>query len=1461
MRQSSVGLILVGLAAVGGGALLLSDLGNRTGQVVPVDALSKLSPEAISSLSVRVEGQPPEEAVTLNAGKDGWTMPGNWPLRQPEARELVDLVGNLRTRFAPETARDDKDLKKRGLKPAQVELKVALSAGGEVKLELGEDESAGGNSFSRPVWARMDGSKEVLRLSPGTLSVLKRPASFYRQRRLFALNQEAARKSGVRQPGEAAPVAAPVLAKTLELGSTAQPPEAKDAKDAKDALTGSLRLDRVEAPAGNPATGAPAWRISSADGKERLDFLDPAAGDALLNNVPEIWAERFYFGEAATPAKTGLDKPERTLTVTDPSGKAIKLLIGRKSRERSFKRLVQATPPPGLPPGMQLPPREEVVKEEFLFAQLADNPQVFEIKADRLNQVFVARSKLRDPKLARFKVADVEKVQIGGSAHTTPVVLVKKDGKWRLDAPFNRLADGAKVESLLGKLEGMEAKEADVEEPEAKDLASSLTAAGLDKPKTRIELTVREVDPSKVAPAEGEAPKWTRQVVYEVGNLDAMANKIAVRSESLPRINKVDNGLKDQPENQIAAVTARQAGDYRSTQLFDLDQTAVTGITVERAGKKTVLKREKGKPWQVEAPAGEADAGEVDKLLSTVVNARATDFVTDSAPAEKLAAEYGLGADATTVTLTLTPEGKPAQTAKLVLGKDRGGKPGTFGRAELDGNSGGQKPGESLLVALAPEVRAALDRDGMAFVPKTLWNINEKDLTAVTLRNPDGSEYKLVPQAPAITPNLEQPAEDLAWKIQGPFDSSTNDKAQALVRALLNPSARSWVSLADDKLPERGLDKALSLKVEVKGGPARVLLLGKEDPTASAPIPPGAPQPSEKPPLGRFAKVEGKPGVLVVEGSLAQALSRSALDLVPLPVTTLDAARIQKVDMKRQDKPFALERSTRGGWLLLGLGDFSVPTDEDRVRRLEETLASPRVLKLAAFGKDATAKAQEFGLDKPALDLVLSLKPANAGQPAESKRLRLGKEAPDKSGTYARIDEEQAVLVLDPATASALTSGATEYLGRQLLPKEKLMLTRVTRSGKAGEIVAEKQPAGWRASKPEGLTIDTSTLSYLLESLEGLEAQAADAWQPTWIQADLAKYGLDQPEATWLLEGTRDGKPAKTVLQVGKVADERRGSRYVRADGPLVGRLAPEIANKLVAPSLYFQDRAVAKVPGIREAKVTSGGRSLTFRFESDRWKVVQPIQAEADSSLAGWLGQFSPLRAGEWLSKKDTPEDRKALGLDKPATRWELFGEGGKALGTLDIASPGVDGFATAGFTGAPSLFKLDPVQARQALGEYRVRQVYDPPFDPTRVRRLTITPGDGKPFVLLQVGSGWFVEADPAAKPDPNTVKETLTALSNLRVVRYVTDKGGKPADYGLDKPFFALEVGTSRLLIGKPVSETSKDRYAALEGLDGGVFVIDERSVDLLARPVARFAQPPKDPPAPAPAPAAGGIDFKP
>ena len=196
MRQSTLGLLLVAFVAAAGGALLLSDLGFRRGaRTESFDPLERLRPDRISGLTVRVDGQPPEEAISLVSGAGGWTMPGNWPVRQGEARELVDLVGNLRTRFAPEVlsgGKTSKELAKRGLSPAQVELKITFSSGGDMTLELGEEQTGDGNSFNRPVWARLDASPDLLRLSPGALTVLRRPASFCRQHRRSPQNGRAA---------------------------------------------------------------------------------------------------------------------------------------------------------------------------------------------------------------------------------------------------------------------------------------------------------------------------------------------------------------------------------------------------------------------------------------------------------------------------------------------------------------------------------------------------------------------------------------------------------------------------------------------------------------------------------------------------------------------------------------------------------------------------------------------------------------------------------------------------------------------------------------------------------------------------------------------------------------------------------------------------------------------------------------------------------------------------------------------------------------------------------------------------------------------------------------------------------------------------------------------------------------------------------------------------------------------
>ena len=59
-----------------------------------------------------------------------------------------------------------------------------------------------------------------------------------------------------------------------------------------------------------------------------------------------------------------------------------------------------------------MPPQEEMVHDEYRYAKLAGNDQVFEILADRLKDLFVPGPSLRDAKLARFKPEDVRRLEI-----------------------------------------------------------------------------------------------------------------------------------------------------------------------------------------------------------------------------------------------------------------------------------------------------------------------------------------------------------------------------------------------------------------------------------------------------------------------------------------------------------------------------------------------------------------------------------------------------------------------------------------------------------------------------------------------------------------------------------------------------------------------------------------------------------------------------------------------------------------------------------------------------------------------------------------------------------------------------------------------------------------------------------------------------------------------------------------
>src|SRR5262249_53589456 len=132
---------------------------------------------------------------------------------------------------------------------------------------------------------------------------------------------------------------------------------------------------------------------------------DTPVRDALLSAVPDIWAEQFLStgptpvatllagaapGDPAstvaalfwlTPqgllVKSGLTHPERTLTVTKPNGDTVTLLIGSVSTTHA-KQVPRPQQPmfPGAEPGFQ------TIFEEYRYAKLKDNDQIFEIRGD-----------------------------------------------------------------------------------------------------------------------------------------------------------------------------------------------------------------------------------------------------------------------------------------------------------------------------------------------------------------------------------------------------------------------------------------------------------------------------------------------------------------------------------------------------------------------------------------------------------------------------------------------------------------------------------------------------------------------------------------------------------------------------------------------------------------------------------------------------------------------------------------------------------------------------------------------------------------------------------------------------------------------------------------------------------------------------------------------------------------------
>jgi hypothetical protein len=1323
----------------------------------PVDVLgADLTPEKIQKIEI-THGEP---RVVLQRSGSEWALPGKWPVRPVEAAQLVSQLTGLQSRFAAIPLGDPTGLKNFGLAPDQRPLTVKLTTEGGTTHELVFGEKPGeSNRFSRETYVQIDGRPEVIRLGPGLIASLDRPQELYMKRQLFDSDRVPVESAD----SERAEKEERLVAKAVEVESTA----------------GKYTIQRE----GDDWELRQPWR----------DRPDPDKLKSVLTVLPDVWAEKFLTKDKDWK-EYGLDKPEETLRVTRPNGDTVTLLVGKESH--TDRRVI--APPPAPPFGGAPPPQPKIIEETYHFAKLKDNDQLFEIKTDKLKDVAVAADAVRDAHLARFRTDDARRLEVHDGNLALVVVKDKDKNTWKIEGPQSTEAETSKVNELLDKLSGLQARDKDIIDN------ADLKKVGLgDKPAT-VKVTVEETKGT----GEQKTTK-TRELTFLLGKEDAATKKVPIQVSGWPRVNTV--------EADVLKLVQRPSLAYRSRKVLDFSTADLARIEVKRAKDTYALEQTKG-TWRLAAPVqADIDTFKGSQLAGDLSRLEAVEFIDEAPKAEDLEKNYGLANPAVTVEMKFTDTKKSAQS--LLVGKARPGKPEFYARLSS----------APAVFTLKKETEEAIDKDSLSYRPLDLWQMMPEDISELRVRKEE--------------PEYTVKRDGAAWKISGPFDASADPtQVQPIADELARLHADKYVTHVAQNLAEYGLDKPY-LRVTLKsaekkappppGGQAekekddktkeRVLLIGKTtDANAKT----------------RFAKLGDAEAIFVIGDKAVAAVDHSALDLLDRKLLALDQDKVRGVRVTGAAGKFAIQKE-KEDWKVTESPAPAFQADPISVEDMLRAFRSLRALRFAAYGDKV--KLADYGLDKPASTVTLTVDGAAGAKPVEHTVL-LGKTAANGNERFARIDNGPGVAVLGPATVNDLDRTYLDFVNRSVLKFDPEAASGIVRKAGAEVLEVVKSEKGWKIVKPADQAADSQTMRDLIDQLSGLRASRVAAFPATDVKA----FGLDAPAAVVTVRLLDKGKQTEHLLEIGSIDEKGKdhGDRFARVAGSTTVVVLPgALAKQLTAPPLAFRDRGIATLPDPDKATQERGERKAVFTKGDLGWKMTEPIEADAEETdLKEWLKAITSLRADELVA--DKPADVKAYGLASPQVRW-LFTAGDKKV-TLLIGATDKDkgGRAYARIEGGDLVFLLDPALTTRALSEYRSRKVWSPaPPDAAQVERFTYARTEG-PFTLEKVAGKWHLGGKPEVAVKSETVTDALDALAGLRAERYVTDKGTDLKAYGLapdSADLLKLEVeaptGKRSLHVGRQEGGSQR-RYATIPGEGAPVFLISEADVKRLLRTVKDF-----------------------
>jgi hypothetical protein len=494
-------------------------------------------------------------------------------------------------------------------------------------------------------------------------------------------------------------------------------------------------------------------------------------------------------------------------------------------------------------------------------------------------------------------------------------------------------------------------------------------------------------------------------------------------------------------------------------------------------------------------------------------------------------------------------------------------------------------------------------------------------------------------------------------------------------------------------------------------------------------------------------------------------------------VFTAETKDVTEIQLKRGGETVRLKREGENWELLEPLrARGSRPT-------ADEILANVLTAKIDREIDPNPKTPADFGLDKPAADLTLTLKDG------KTMGVELGAKNPTGVWVYAREHGKPAVFVLGESVLRDATRPVADFRDRTVLAFDAKDVTGFEVTMPDQTLAVERADKGWRMTRPAPLAADGEMIGEFLDKLAAQKVKEFVADGPVAT----ASYGLDRPTRLTIFTG-RDKERVGRTLLLGRVDDAKKGLYVMRPGESSVLLVPDEVAKQVPKNVAVVRDKVVVSVDRDKVAKLEleSPKGTVAAAREKDQWALVAPQALPADQVEVGAvLTKLRDLRAQGFLS-----EDASGIAryLAKPQVRVTLTEQGGVATTVLLAPSTETRGGAPVAYAAIAGKGPVVLVDAKvlddlsRSATELRDRRLLGD-LVPRDVKRVRVSAG-GQTAVLERKGEDdWRMLEPTKGGANANKVNDLLYGLRGLRWKEIVAPAGQDAARFGVDAP--TLEV----------------------------------------------------------------------